>query len=194
MVGEASPHIFTQPRWAYGAQFRYKFDARWALSVHGMEHAIYRPETEAYVSAGKYTTIPDSMMHMVNVDVVAEFNFLRLGLTQYDSRYCPVSPYIFLGVGCGIYNGPGGQGHLKAAAYIPFGIGVKWKMARRFSMNLAWQHNLYFADDLERHALLGNTWQLNGSNIFNGDLTSQITLGLVFEFAQQRKICKFCEQ
>ena len=32
-VGDATPHIFMNPREAYGIHFRYKFTKRWALQV-----------------------------------------------------------------------------------------------------------------------------------------------------------------
>ena len=68
----------------------------------------------------------------------------------------------------------------------------KWKFAKRFGLNLAWQHNLYIADNLEGMANLNNTYDLNGSNILNFDVTSQLTLGIVFEFAKEKAVCRTC--
>ena len=64
---------------------------------------------------------------------------------------------------------------------------------------MAWQHNLCFSHDLENvwdmnRNLLGNPHNLNGSNIMNMDITSQLTVGIVFAFAQERKVCRTCEQ
>ena len=79
-----------------------------------------------------------------------------------------------------------------AAAYLPLGIGLKWKFAQRWQLQLAWQHNVYFADNLELVESLGNTYKLNGSNFLNNDLTGQLMLGIVFEFGKEKKICKWC--
>ena len=57
---------------------------------------------------------------------------------------------------------------------------------------MAWQHNVYFADNLELVESLGNTYKLNGSNFLNNDLTGQLMLGIVFEFGKEKKICKWC--
>ena len=38
----------------------------------------------------------------------------------------------------------------------------------------------------------GNTYDMNGGNFFNNDLTGQPTAGIVFEFAQKKGVCKKC--
>lgn len=177
-VGERASHIFNHPRWSAGGEARYKIDPRWSLRLQGLVHDIYFVNGD-----GGY-----DKMH-VNVDVAAEFNFFRLGMKQYDSRVKNYSPYIFLGVGCGVFRYDGSP---TAAAYIPLGIGFRWKFSQRFGLNLAWQHNIYFSDKLEGLPVTNDRYELNGSNIFNNDLTSQLTLGLVFEFVPKKKICQMC--
>ena len=179
-VGDAAPHIFTNVREVYGGHVRYKFDKRWSLQLKGL-HQVIR---------GSVPNEPDFIWSnkLINLDVVGEFNFFRLGIQEYDSRVKPITPYIFLGVGVGLY----GMNYGTAAAYFPFGIGVKWKFAQRWQLQLAWQHNLYFTDDLEILEDLGNTYNLNGTNFLNDDLTGQLMLGIVFEFGKEKKICKWC--
>lgn len=177
-VGDLTEHIFNHPRWAVGGEGRYKFDQRWSLRAQGMLHDVYIPQGDGGFDK----------FH-VNVDVAAEFNFFRLGLKQYDKRVKTYSPYIFLGVGCGIFKY---DGSTTAAAYIPLGIGFRWKFSQRCGLNLAWQHNIYFSDKLEGLKLQNDRYELNGSNIFNNDLTSQLTLGLFFEFVPKKKICQVC--
>lgn len=177
-VGDAAPHIFNHPLWAVGGEGRYKIDQRWSIRGQGMLHDVYIPRNKG--GYGKFH---------VNLDVAAEFNFFRVGTKQYDRRVKTYSPYIFLGVGCGIFKY---QESPTAAAYIPFGIGFRWKFSQRVGLNLAWQHNFYFSDKLEGIPSLNNTHDLNGKNIFNNDLTSQLTLGIVFEFVPKKKICRVC--
>lgn len=183
-VGDAIAHIFMRPREAYGAQFRYKFDHRWALQVKGQAGTIVYPYQEQ-----------NYHNQVVGLDAVAEFNFFRFGEKTYDVRIKPVTPYIFLGLGCAVYNGDvlASDPRLKAAVYLPFGLGLKWKFSQHFGLNLAWQHNLYFADNLEGIADYDNTYSLNGSNILNCDLTGAVTLGLVVEFAEKKRACRTCQ-
>lgn len=179
-VGDAATHIFSHVREVYGGHVRYKFDRRWALQVKGLHQVIQGaiPEEPDFLWSNK----------LINMDVVAEFNFFRLGRLQYDSRVKQISPYIFLGIGVGLHS----LNYGTAAAYLPFGMGLKWEFAQRWQLQLAWQHNLYFADDLEQVDKLGNTYKLNGTNFLNGDLTGQLMLGIVFEFGREKKICKYC--
>lgn len=182
-VGDATPHIFHNVRETYGAHLRYKFNYRWALQLKGMHHVIRGP---IYDETG--AVWGEWQNKMINLDVMAEFNFFRFGVSEYDPRIKPITPYIFAGIGVSMYS----RYYQTPAAYFPFGFGLKWKFAPRWGLNLAWQHNLFFADDLEGTDSYGNTFNLNGSNILNFDLTGQLTLGIVFEFAREKKICQFC--
>lgn len=207
-VGEAAPHLFQNVQYAAGVHFRYKFDQRWSLKLNGVYQLIkgpyqdYRnPDNQALVDYRTRNGLDDKSRwssKMVNIDVTAEFNFLRFGLPEYDERIKPYSPYLFLGVGCGLIPGPAGD-FGKIVAYIPVGIGFKWQFVKWGALHLSWQHNIYLSDDLENvwegnSNLLGNTHNLNKTNIMNMDVTSQLTLGIVFAFAQRRKVCRMCEQ
>lgn len=185
-VGDAQRHIFMNVREAYGASFRYRFDQRWALQAKGMGHRIVgnRPDSEgvAEKGSGKWTN------QLVNIDVMAEFNFFRFGEKSYDRRVKPYTPYIAIGLGAGVHSDA-----RKVSAYMPFTIGFKWKFAPRFNLTVAWQHNVYFADNLENVGAYNDTYRLNGSNIFNCDLTGTLTAGLTFEFAKDKKVCRMCK-
>ena len=173
-VGDATEYVFQDVREAYGLHFRYKFDQRWALQVKGMAHHI-----KGQFTAGETPTSPVVAgapgqpweTQMVNVDVMGEFNFFRFGARQYDERIKPITPYIGVGIGIGMC------------------MEKNWAW-RGYS---AWQHNVYFADNLEGIDAVNNAHNLNGSNFLNNDVTSQLTVGIVFEFAQDRKICALCE-
>ena len=205
-VGDATRHIFMNPLEAFGGQFRYKFDQRWALQVKAQRQRItFREDgTEGVLYYNP----------LWNVDVVAEFNFFRFGQKGYDMRVKPITPYIFIGVGMSIYNSTatpsdvnkfpsliGDGASTTAGVYIPLGIGMKWKFASRWQLQVAWQHQVFITDNIEGLASLdgkqspliaGNKNGMNGTNILNNDLTSTLTLGIVFEFAQKKSVCREC--
>ncbi len=198
-VGDAAPHIFMNPREAYGIHFRYKFTKRWALQAKVSGQRITGND---FTMDGKKLDTK-WQTQMINVDVMAEFNFFRFDArNENDRRIKPYTPYIFIGIGTGMYNGEWWPSQTKngkdiepgmhVAAYVPFGIGFKWKFAEFVGLNIAWQHNIYIADDLECRKALDNTYQLNGWNWMNCDLTGMLTAGIVFEFARAPKPCRIC--
>lgn len=209
-IGEAEPTPFASPGWTVGLSYRYKFTKRWAIQAKvGFE------EIGGYKSLWqdrKPETDKKWKNSLINIDVMAEFNFLRFGASnEYDRRIKPYTPYIFLGVGGAFYGLLDGTPLFAAnwmtnvlhdpqtkeytggiAFYIPVGIGFKWKFADRFGLNIAWQHNIYIADDIEGVKKLNNTHGLNGSNIMNCDVTGQLTVGLVVEFGRAKTPCRIC--
>ena len=180
-VGDAAPHIFMNPREAYGIHFRYKFTKRWAIQakVSGQRITGY----DYSMDGVKQTTKWENRLY--SADVMAEFNFFRFSSSnEYDKRIKPYTPYIFLGLGVSYYG--------SVAPYVPLGIGFKWKFSDRCGLNVAWQHNIYMADNLEQRKELDNTYQLNGWNWMNCDLTGMFTVALVVEFARAPKPCRIC--
>ena len=190
-VGDATPHIFMRPREAYALHFRYKFTKRWALQIKASGQRITGDEYDI-----KGVKLPGTWQNnIIGVDAMAEFNFFRFGkANKYDKRIKPYTPYIFLGIGTGIYGAEGYRdaNYKKVAAYVPLGIGFKWKFCDFAGLNLAWQHNIYIADNLENRDALDNKHQLNGWNWMNCDLTGALTLGIVFEFGKPKAPCRIC--
>lgn len=189
-VGDAAPHIFMHPREAYGVHFRYKFTKRWAVQAKLSGQRIVGYE---YTITGERLNTQWSN-RLYNADVVAEFNFFRFGEGGNDRRLKPYTPYIFLGIGAGMYSDmpKDGKERFTAAAYLPLGVGFKWKFYDCVGLNIAWQHNIYFSDDLEAQSTLNNKHHLNGWNWMNCDLTGMFTVGLVFEFAHAPNPCRIC--
>lgn len=177
-VGELAPHVFVNSSEAYGAHVRYKFNDRWALKAQGIgQRVVGKNETD---------TICNSVW---NMDLTADFNFFDFGQRDFDI-YC-VSPFVFLGVGCSLFEvreQDKDTTTTAASPYIPFGIGLKWKFHNRLQLQLAWQHNVHFlwnGDALEGFKEKYPLYQEEKKkNIFNNDVTSSITLSLVFEFAK----------
>ncbi len=190
-VGDAAQHIFMHPREAYGVHFRYKFTKRWAIQakVSGQRITGYDYTMDGRKLDTKWQN------QLINVDVMAEFNFFRFGeANRYDKRIKPYTPYIFLGIGAGVYGANGENKPIfnHAMAYIPLGVGFKWKFHDCVGLNIAWQHNIYMADNLESRESLDNKYQMNGWNWMNCDLTGMLTAGIVFEFGRAKAPCRIC--
>lgn len=189
-AGDATKHIFRDVKETYGGHFRYKFDRRWSLQAKGLYHHIGGSFDEEVVTKTETTVVRRKWQNsMANVDVMCEFNFFRLGLSEYDRRIKRYSPYVFVGFGLSLYN----KGFSTVGCYIPVGIGFKYNFGQRFGINIAWQHNIYLKDNLENIPRYGNTFKMNGSNIMNNDITSQFTLAFIIELIRKNRICRYCE-
>lgn len=184
-VGDAGRRIFQNVREAYGANFRYMFDRRWALRVKGMTQRIagYLPneDGEAEKKQGLWTN------RLVNFDVVGEFNFFPFGKVRYDSRISPITPYIAVGIGCSIHN----KG--KLTGYAPFIVGMKWRCTEHMTIHLAWEHDVHFGDNLEDVTAYADSYKLNGTNPMNVDVTGQLVAGVAFAFVKDKKVCRTCK-
>lgn len=190
-VGDAAPHIFMNPREAYGAHFRYKFTKRWALQVKFSGQRITGHQFD--IKGNPLEEMWSNRLY--NVDMMAEFNFFRFGsANKYDKRIKPYTPYIFIGIGASMYNDltKSGSTVIAASGYVPLGIGFKWKFAEFVGLNIAWQHNIYFSDNIEAQHPLNDKHELNGWNWMNCDLTGMLTAGIVFEFGRAPRPCRIC--
>lgn len=185
-VGDATPHIFQNVRETYGANFRYMFTRRWAVRVKGMAHRI-----TGYNSDGTGFVVKDNGMwtnQLINLDAVAEFNFFPFGDVRGESRIKPISPYIATGVGVCLHS----KGE-KVAAYMPFIVGLKWRCSTYCTLHMAWEHHVYFADNLENVEDYNNKNNLNGNNLMNVDVTGQLVVGVAVAFAREKRKCRTCE-
>lgn len=176
-VGDANAHVFQHVSAAYGAQFRYKFTPRWSLKAKAQyTHVGYQWEETLHRA------------QLAQIDAVAEYNFFRLSLNGIERAARSYSPYVFVGVGAALH------GDLKHfGPYLPFGFGLKWQMSSRWSMNIEWQHELFFCDNVEGLEVLDNTMGLNGSNFLKNDLVSTLTVGIGFHFLRVKPICRRCD-
>ena len=185
-VGDAGRRIFQNVRESYGVRFRYMFDRRWSLCLKGMHHRIAGYNPDEYGNASRAHGMWQN--RLVNVDVAAEFNFLPFGKIKYDSRISPVTPYLAIGVGVSMHSD-----WKKLSAYMPFVVGMKWRCAEHITIHLAWEHDVYFNDNLENIKEYANTYNLNGKNVMNMDVTGNIAAGIAFAFAKDRKVCRTCK-
>ena len=187
-VGDANPRLFSHVRESYGIEISYLYTPRWSFQLQGVGGRIAGMSPTAQGLPDKQGTLWNSQF--INIDAQARFNFLPFGMaTRYDPRVKQYTPYIFAGIGMTMLGGAE-----RIAAYVPIGIGFRWICSEHVGMFVAWQHNICLSDGIEPHDEYNNIHGLNGSNILNCDLTSTLQFGIVFEFAREKKICKFCKE
>lgn len=203
-LGDANSKLFNNMHFSYGAFFRYIINPRFALRAEfNRTNNVIKPS-------------PDPKNQLNSSDICAEFNFFDFEKNPYKQFSKTFSPYIFLGLGMmtDVY-----LGQTAPEISCPFGLGMKVKLAPRWNLNIQWSNKLllpifkhkgkyyddngvvlqtdgikiYHADDMEDNLPnfgLNDPYALNGSNIFNNDLLSTLTVGISFDIWKKNCNCE----
>lgn len=177
-LGDANKTLFNNMELAYGGFFRYILNPRFALKAELLRTSVLSPglfDNSIYIG-----------------DITAEFNFFDLDRNSNKRFTKTFSPYIFTGVGgmTAVYDN-----QRFPVISLPFGIGMKVKLAKRWNLNAQWTTRLaLWSDNLEGFdpdvdTSFNNPNGLNGSNLFNNDLLSTITVGVSYDIWKKECDC-----
>jgi hypothetical protein len=175
-LGDINPGIhFLMSKPAYGAIARVNLDTRWTVKATG-----YRGKIAGDDHTGRTNTERSLKFEskITDISVTAEFNFFDY---TTGSRKNILTPYIFGGIGMVLFNpmadgvklksiGTEGQNvgfdgrkpYSLVAFSIPFGIGFKYSLNRRFSVTGEWGLRKSFTDYLDD---VSTTYYLDGPQI-----------------------------
>ena len=225
----------------YGGMLRYSAHERFAVQIQAMAERVHFGEQLTSEKGNSPMYYYNNTL--CNLDATVEFNFMKYGFQRSGDEYTIV-PYASTGLGVSIYNQnatfawkstsdgsskfntayPGIKGDLGTAMYVPFGLGVKMRLAVNWQLRLACQYNMYVAGKDKMVDIYGATYadkntvtvrennsalsdqQLINTLDFTGRPTYEdlknayagqsafannhnllITLGIVFNFADQYK-------
>jgi len=175
-LGDANSQLFNNMQFTYGAFIRYRIDPRFAIKAEFSRITKIVGANNSFVN----DTINTG-------DLCLEFNFFDLENNLYNQHSRIFSPFIFVGAGMmtDLYIK---QKHPEP--YIPFGVGIKLKIAERWNLTAQWSNKLLiYSDNMENNPKYDNPKNLNGSNIFNNDLLSTVTVGISYDFWGKRCNC-----
>ncbi len=160
--------IFSTPSYAFGLNYRYNINNRFAVKIAGHYGKVigdskYNKENLQYKNLDFYSQILD-------IEAGFEINFLEYEPGSKNHRF---TPYIFGGVGIFSFNpkttymgveyelqplGTEGQGltyypdkkYYKLSSFsIPFGGGIKWSLTSKLSIGLEWGMRKTFTDYID---------------------------------------------
>lgn len=174
-LGDANNLLFYNMQPSYGVLFRYRYNQRVAI--------------RAELSISNIGDIKYNYSNSINsADFCAEFNFFDLERNENRMYSKIFSPYIFAGVGfmTDLFDKQG-----LPEPSLPFGLGIKVKISKRWNVNLQWSNKILLNSDyMENNPGLNNKSGINGTNIFNNDLLSTLTFGISFDFWKKQCECK----
>ena len=162
-LGDLNPDVhFRAVQIAYGAFARYNIDERWALKFGATE-------TKVKGNSGKTNFLPGRDLSFVtpitDFSLTGEFNFFNYFT---GSKYSWITPYIYAGLGFFFFNPTSGGVKLRplgtegqnknfegrkpystTGISIPFGLGVKVSLGRRFAVTAFWEMHKTFTDYID---------------------------------------------
>lgn len=173
----------TQPH--FGALLRYKFNSRTALRLGYDYVGVKGNYVYAINTSAQNITLNNTGISQV--DLWGEYNFFEYESNQFKRYSKTYTPYIFAGIG--YMSMPNSQTERKSAVTIPFGLGLKVKMGKRWNLNVQWANHLLLSDNLEGLQDFDNQAPTTQSNLLNNDLFTGLTLGLSFDFWEKDCDC-----
>ena len=186
-IGDLNSIPLNNMQGAFGGFGRYKLNNRVA----------FRGELNTTQVVVSIPTKPNYGHWVTSGEVCGEFNFFDLEKSQYKRDSRTFSPFISGGLGLmiDVYSG-----QTTPEIFLPLGLGCKLILNERWNLNILWAHKLllpiikvngeYHADNLENKPGYNNYYYLNGTNTFNDDLLSTITVGLSMNIWRKECDCR----
>ena len=185
-LGDLNPgKHFQYPQLAYGMLIRYNFDSRWTVKLSGSRGVVKGNSATSTFLPGNKLTFESPI---TDISGMVEFNFFDY-FTGSDRDY--FTPYIYAGFGVFWFNpksdgqvlrslGTEGQNvgfqgrrpYSTLSVSIPFGLGVKYSLSKRFCIAAFWEMHKTFTDYIDD---VSTTYYLNGPLIDPNDQTSVLS-------------------
>ena len=174
-LGDANNVLFKNAQLSYGLIYRQKFNPRLAAHLSWNSTAV--------AGKGIVDNVNIPFNNRVNAfDLAGEFNFFSYERKEYLPFSKTFTPFIFAGVG-------GALGDSVATMSLPFGVGFKMMLGDRLNLNIMWSNRLMFNDNLEGKADFNDHAELNGTNIFNNDMLSTLSVGITLNIWKKKCDC-----
>lgn len=172
MIDDVNSIPFKNSMLDLGLIYRQNFNERFSA------HAEWNSTKINYYNNSAILPVETIRMNMI--DLCGEFNFFDLIKKPYKPKSKSFSPYIFAGLGIQFSKNYYNLNFLKElpeTMTVPFGVGIKYKLGNRINLNAKWAHRISLNDKIE-----GTESVLNGTNLFNNDVSSTYTMGVSFDF------------
>jgi len=199
-LGDANnSNLFKHIGFAGGGVLRYNHNSRWAfkanlsyLNISGNTDDLQtRYPAQVGVTAENGGTGAfahyDFKSSLVDLGVMAEFNFLNYGMGAKYKKYKRISPYLTVGVGA-VAAFTGGETHISWT--IPMGVGVKYKLKERMNLGFEFTMRKEFSDKIDG---LSDLYGVKHGFAKNTDWYSMAVFTFTYEFSKRCVRCHYIE-
>lgn len=170
------------PAGAGDVVFRYNHNLRWAFVADVASYGLKgdsRDFDNHYPDGATY----DFDCRFWHLGLRPEFNFWNYGWGNDFREKKRLVPFVTLGVGVGFSSG----GDDSAFAFtIPIGAGMKWKVARRWNVQLTCLFTKTFSDEIDG---VDDPMGIESDAIKNTDWLGSVTLGITYDFGTRCATC-----
>jgi len=152
-MGDANNTFYSQQKAAFAGLWRYLFDhhnvLKVALSIGGIKGQV-SPDINYYpvdLSSGAASSVPSRYRFsgtVYDLSCLYELNFWPYGYYTGYMGYKRLTPYIQAGLGL-TYSSAGKT----ASANIPIGVGLKYRLGKRWNIALDWTYHFALSDKLD---------------------------------------------
>lgn len=184
---------FNRPGWSAGVLYRYNIDTRWAIKAN-IRYAYVQGDSRdfgyVFPNGQSYAAFERGF---VDATATVEFNFLDIGESKYYKGRYKATPYILLGIGLTTYTDMYANGNAYKCN-IPFGIGGKWRIDKRWTVGIEWTIHKLFIDSFDvtnaNNKVLDNPYQVENVGFFDTDFYSVANLYISFNLFDTNKYCR----
>ncbi|MCX6245763.1 MAG: DUF6089 family protein [Bacteroidetes bacterium] len=185
-LGDLNPAVhFRSVQLAYGAMARYNIDDRWAIKFAVTRGKVKGNSEKSNFLPGRNLSFESPI---TDFSLMAEFNFFPYFT---GSRWNWITPYLYAGIGGFIFQPASGGEKLKPLGTegqnlgyegrkpysttqvdIPFGLGLKVSIGKKFGLTAFWEMHKTFTDYLDD---VSTTYYLNGPAISQDDKAGMLS-------------------
>lgn len=188
-IGEAnSSNIFARPGFDGEISMRYNGDVRWALrgvlSTFGLSGT-----TEGMKNVLPGQAVYSFSSQIYELSARGEFNFFPYGIGETYKKLRRWTPYLTVGIGAAVASA-GGKTY--AAPSIPMGMGLKFKLNKRWNLVAEFTMTKAFNDNFDGPELVDLN-QIKTAFYKNTDWYSRLTIGISYEFGERCETCHYVD-
>lgn len=183
-VGDANAKPSKEPGAAFGVIFRQNINYRWAIKYN---FATMRAKgtTEGWNNAFPAGENYTFSRQVLDFGAQAEFNFFHYGVGESFKETRRFSPYIVAGLG---FTAVPCKDDGYFSVNIPMGVGLKYKIARRWNIGLEFTMRKSLGDKLDGKAL-NDPLHITSSAFKNTDWYSFTMISISYDIGRKGMIC-----
>ncbi len=181
-------NMFRRPGAAANLSARYMMDNYQVAFRSVLSYASLQGNSADFRNWLPGNAVYDFASSVYDLSVRVEYNFFPYGIGETFKRLKPWTPYMAAGVGVTLAS----TESISVAASFPLAVGVKYKPARRWNIQLEFCANKTSGDHLDG----GNLSDLQGiksSFLKNTDWHTGLLFGFSYEFGARCSTCHYVD-